>query len=32
MVEQEEAATARQHHGKYIFAAMNQHATVEELF
>jgi hypothetical protein len=31
MVEQDDAAIARQQHGKHIFAAMNHHAAVEEL-
>jgi ribosome-interacting GTPase 1 len=31
IVQQEEAATVRQHHDKYVSTAMNQHATVEEL-
>jgi hypothetical protein len=30
-MEQEEAAIARQRHGKYVSAATNQRATIEEL-
>jgi hypothetical protein len=31
ILEQEEAAIARQRQGKHVSAAMNQHTTIEEL-